>query len=64
MGGAVPATPGVDFCGVLHFFDGHKGFVSEMISVSLFAMLSTGFRFDGLPRDPGFLFVRKRLYSQ
>jgi hypothetical protein len=49
MGGAAPATRGVHFCGVLHFFDGHNGFVSEMLSVSLFAILSRGFRFHGLP---------------
>jgi hypothetical protein len=31
LGGAVPATCGVDFSGVLHFFEGHTGFPSEML---------------------------------
>ena len=47
MGGAVPATRCVDFSGVLYFLDGHSGFVSELFSVSLFAILSRSFRFHG-----------------
>jgi hypothetical protein len=48
----VPATRGLDFSGVLHFFDGHNGFVSEMLSVSLFASSSIeAFGFMACPRD-------------